>query len=79
LIQKRKIENNRIVKTLLLTENGKTHEFVESVRLYSLEEMENLCGQAGLKILEVFGDFDKSAYDKENSKRMILTGKKIFV
>ncbi|KAA3596981.1 MAG: class I SAM-dependent methyltransferase [Calditrichaeota bacterium] len=77
VIQKRKIQNNRIVKNIIIQQDGEEHEFQESVRLYTLQELLDLCDEANFKGDFVFGDFDKSDYVLEKSKRMIVVGKKV--
>lgn len=77
IVQKRKIQNNRIVKSITIEQGKEKHEFQESVRLYTLQELLDLCDEADFKGDFVFGDFDKSDYDLDNSKRMIVVGKKV--
>jgi hypothetical protein len=49
-------------------------EFIESVRLFTLEEMREGMRDAGLDLMGCFGSFDGDPYG-EASDRMILTGR----
>ncbi|MFQ5708405.1 MAG: methyltransferase domain-containing protein [bacterium] len=77
IIQERRYNRSeeRIEKKITLKENGKTREYFESVRLYTLEEMKQLLRQTKLNLECTFGDFDGSPFTKE-SPRLILVGRK---
>lgn len=49
--------------------------FIERVRGYDLDEISMMFASSGLKIHEVFGDFDGSRYDR-SSPRLIVVGTK---
>lgn len=65
----------RIEKKITLSENGKSREYFESVRVYTLEEMQSMIAHAGLILTQTFGNFDGSPFS-EASPRLILTGRK---
>jgi len=54
-------------------------EFTERVEKFSLGDFTNMLSYQGLKIENVFGDYDLNKYDAKNSTRMIILAKKIHV
>lgn len=76
VIQKRRIENDRIVKDITLEGGGgKQMQLTENVRLYKPEEMESMLRTAGMIEVEFFGGFQGGAFS-ENSRRMIAVARK---
>jgi SAM-dependent methyltransferase len=80
LIQRRKLrkESRRVEKQIIIEsgkDGGVTHEFFESVRLYSLEEISAMLEDAGLRVERCDGDFDGGGLT-ESSPRMIIFGRK---
>jgi SAM-dependent methyltransferase len=77
LIQERWVDNStrRVNKKITMTKDGKSSVFNESVRLYTLNEIREMAGKDGLKLTDIYGDFDGSKYDSD-SPRMILIGEK---
>ncbi len=73
--QERWIENDRVKKRITLTKNGKAHTFMESVRLLTAENFQRMYANAGLEIVETFGDYDGSPYSGQ-SPRLILIARK---
>ncbi len=76
ITQTREIKNNRVEKNINIKNNGKETYFLESVRLYSKDEIVNMLKRTGFKILNNFGDFDGSNFDIDTSPRLILISKK---
>jgi len=77
VIQQRRYneEEQRIEKKITLKANGQVREYFESVRLYSLSEMEELLQKAKLTLTAMYGDFDGSKFST-TSPRLILVGKR---
>jgi hypothetical protein len=67
---KRRIENGRVIKNILFPEEGK--EFIESVRLFTIDDFRRMLGAAGLTITHIFGNYDGSSYIEESSPRLII-------
>jgi SAM-dependent methyltransferase len=67
--EERWIHSNRVHKRITIN-NEK--EFVESVRLYSLKDIETMLNGVGMKLQKYYGEYDGSAYAKDSS-RMILS------
>ncbi|MFQ5750788.1 MAG: class I SAM-dependent methyltransferase, partial [bacterium] len=77
IIQERQYNQaeERIEKKITLKDNGEKREYFESVRLYTLDEMENLLAKTELKLRNAYGDFDGSLFSTQ-SPRLILVGRK---
>src|SRR3989344_949395 len=62
-------------KRILIYPDGTRQETVHYLRLYTLRELILMCKQAGLELVETFGDFDGSPASF-HSKRVILITQK---
>ncbi len=76
VLEQRIIFGERVVKSITLTESGKTHRFIESVRLYSRQELTDMLKAVGLCVQEVFGNYDGEAFMPDTSPRLILIAQK---
>lgn len=74
IIQERWIADNRINKKITIIRNGSEKYYTESVRLYSHKEMQCMIENAGLILIDTYGDFYGNKFNS-NSPRMILIGK----
>lgn len=72
LEQTRWIEHGRVEKRILLRQNEEAHEYVESVRLFELEDFERMFAAHGLLLDGVFGSYEGASYDKTHSQRLIM-------
>ncbi len=68
-------KSERINKTISLIKNGDKKEYVESVRLYSPQDLEDIFIRSGLEPLHRFGDYDGSSF-RDDSPRVLLVGRK---
>ncbi len=67
-------EKQRVNKRVTVTrDNQRLGAFMESVRLYTHVEMEDMLIRAGLRVEHSFGDYDGAAYASD-SPRMLLVG-----
>lgn len=71
IIQKRFVRKGRIEKTIQIIYKGLTKEYSESVKLYSADQLKNKLLEIGFEIVNLFGDFDGSEFNKESSPRFI--------
>ena len=71
----RRVENGYILKDIRFEDKGQQFTFQESVRAFNLNDFKQLLEKAGLELIETFGDYNLSAYDKINSNRLILIAK----
>jgi hypothetical protein len=76
LVQKRRIEHNRVIKEItLISYDGFKTGFTENVRLFFPDEIRGLFQSAGLKDICLFGSFAGDILN-ENATRMIVMGRK---
>ena len=66
-------ELNRIEKKITLIRESGQKVFNESVRVYSLDELQQLFVDAELEIKEVYGDFDGSKHSAESPRTLIVS------
>ncbi len=76
LVQKRHIENNRVIKDIFINRNGKNIHFRESVRMFSQKELISAVEDAGFKVSNIFGGFSAEDFDDMNSQRIIIIAQK---
>jgi SAM-dependent methyltransferase len=70
--QKRYLHNGYITKDISFTVNGQDFEFQERVKALTLEDFEALFEEAGVYLLDVFGDHKLNKYHRKQSERLIL-------
>lgn len=70
--QKRYVHNGYIIKDISFTVNGEDFEFQERVKALTLEDFEALFEEAGVYLLDVFGDHKLNKYHRKQSERLIL-------
>lgn len=68
----RSIEDGRVVKRILITRGNSSKEFIESVKLYSKDFILEQFQGFGYSATGLFGGYDGSAFDTENSTRLIM-------
>lgn len=76
LIQKRRIENKRVIKDIFIRKDGTEEHYCESVRMYSRDELVNVIERSGMKIKNIFGGFGGEDFDERNSQRIIIITRK---
>ena len=70
---KRTFENGYILKHIyFIDDEGNPRFYTEKVRAFSLESFKELFGQVGFKGVQVFGDYNLSNYQEDQSDRLIL-------
>ncbi len=72
----RSLEHDFIVKTISFTDNGQAYQFQERVRALREDDFMEFFKMAQLRLVDVFGDYQLNAYDRERSDRMIFVLKK---
>ena len=70
---RRRIESGTVIKSVEVIDSGQSHHFEERVRLFTPKDFKHLFAQAGLRIVELLGDYELNAYTK-NSDRLIVIG-----
>lgn len=70
--QKRYVQDGHIIKDISFTDQGKDYHFQERVRAKTLSDFEKLFEQAGVYLLDVFGDYKLGKFHKSTSERLIM-------
>ncbi len=71
-LQKRKIENNYIIKDIYFTHQEKKYHFQERVQALTLDDFKRYIKAANLQLLKVFGSYTLENFNPETSKRLLL-------
>lgn len=69
---KRSADDSFIRKSIKVTDGEKTFDFSEQVRRYKLNDFKSMLSVAGFSIKNVFGSYQLSAFDAEDSDRLII-------
>lgn len=65
-------ENNSIYKQINFSHEGHDYSFCEEVNALRLSDFERYFSNTGLNLISVSGDYDGSAFNEHQSKRLIL-------
>ncbi len=76
IIENRKISAGRVIKNIQILEGENQLNYVESVRLYSADDIVENFEDIGFKIEKIFGSYSGEEYSKEDSQRLIIIFKK---
>lgn len=68
----RRVDNGYIIKDINFNDNNQSYQFTEKVRALTLNNFKELVDKAGLKIINLWGDYDFNDFDAIYSKRLIL-------
>lgn len=69
---RREIQNKKIVKTIAVYEENEEYSFQEKVTMLTLKDFERFFDQAGLTILDCFGDMKLSPFQESTSERLVI-------
>lgn len=69
---RKEYDGTHIFKEIRFHAEGHAWEFTEKVRALSLSDFERLMDQAGIFLLDVFGDYRLRKYHKTDSPRLIM-------
>ena len=72
----KRVENNRIIKTIQFADKGQEYSYTERVEAIQREAFEDLFAKAGFKIKAEFGDYHFSPFDAETSDRLVIVAQK---
>ena len=73
---KRKVEDHYIIKDIEILDSNKKYEFQEKVKALNLDRFTTFVNEAGLKIIDIFGNYSLDRFDTKKSNRLILVCKK---
>lgn len=68
----RRVENGYIIKDISFTFEDEDYQFQEQVKAFTLSDFETLFENAGVYLLDVFGDYKLNKFDANNSERLIM-------
>jgi SAM-dependent methyltransferase len=74
--EKREIKDNRVTKTIKISDSIRSKEFYESVKLYSKDFILERFLSFGYSVHRLFGDYNGNVYNENNSERLIIIFKK---
>ena len=69
---KRYVDNGYILKDIEFTHEGVDHSYQERVRAFTLNDFKSLFEQAGVYLLDIFGDYKLHKFDAKASNRLIM-------
>jgi SAM-dependent methyltransferase len=69
---KRYLEEGYIVKEINFEDQGEQFHFTEKVRALTLQDFEKMMEEAGLYLLDIFGDYKLRKFHKTESERLIM-------
>ncbi|PRZ27838.1 class I SAM-dependent methyltransferase [Flavobacterium granuli] len=69
---KRYLKDGHIHKEIDFEDKGQKFHFTEKVKALTLEDFENLMEEAGIYLLDIFGDYKLKKFHKTESERLIL-------
>ena len=69
---KRYVEDNHIIKEIDFEDKGKQFHYTEKVKALTLEDFEAMMEEAGIYLLDVFGDYKLHKFYKNESDRLIM-------
>jgi SAM-dependent methyltransferase len=69
---KRFIKDGHIYKEIVFEDNGQQFHFTEKVKALTLNDFEKLMEEAGIYLLDTFGDYKLKKFHKSESERLIM-------
>jgi SAM-dependent methyltransferase len=69
---KRYLKERHIYKEISFEHHGESYHFTEKVSAFSLKDFENMMEEAGIYLLDIFGDYQLKKFHKTNSERLIM-------
>jgi SAM-dependent methyltransferase len=69
---KRSHVDHFIIKEIDFEADGKTFHFEEKVKAYTLEDFQRMMNDAGIYLLDTFGDYKLKKFHKNTSERLIM-------
>lgn len=73
---KRFVKDDCIAKEIVVSDKEKKYSFRENVKLYRQKELENFYTLNKLELLHLFGNYELKPFNKNDSERLIIIGKK---
>ncbi|MBJ7881071.1 class I SAM-dependent methyltransferase [Gelidibacter salicanalis] len=70
--QKRYVKDGYIIKDISFTDKGEDYHYQERVKAKTLADFEALFEEAGVYLLDIFGDYKLRKFHKDTSERLIM-------
>ncbi|MFL9831452.1 class I SAM-dependent methyltransferase [Flavobacterium sp. ARAG 55.4] len=69
---KRYVKDGHIFKEIDFEDQGHSYHFTEKVKALTLQDFESMMEEAGIYLLDIFGDYKLKKFHKTESERLIL-------
>lgn len=69
---KRYYSDGHIYKEIDFEDNGEKYHFTERVRALTIENFQEMMDEAGIFLLDIFGDYKLKKFHKKESERLIM-------
>ncbi|SFC81107.1 class I SAM-dependent methyltransferase [Flavobacterium phragmitis] len=69
---KRYVEDGHIFKQIDFEDKGRKYHFTEKVKALTLKDFQDLMDEAGIYLLDIFGDYKLKKFHKTESERLIM-------
>ena len=69
---KRYLNDGHIYKEIDFEDQGKKYHFTEKVKALTLQDFEAMMDEAGIYLLDIFGDYKLKKFHKTESERLIM-------
>lgn len=69
---KRYVADNHIIKEIAFEDQNEKYHFTEKVKALTLEDFQNMMNEAGIYLLDTFGDYKLKKFHKNTSERLIM-------
>jgi cyclopropane fatty-acyl-phospholipid synthase-like methyltransferase len=73
----KELKNDFVLKHIRFSDQGNEYDFTEKVKAITENQFRGYFENAGLKIVDCFGDYNLRPFDSQTSDRMIFVGEKI--
>lgn len=68
----RYVKDNHIFKEIAFTDQGTDYHFTEKVKALTLTDFQDMMQEAGIYLLDIFGDYKLKKFHKKTSERLIM-------
>ncbi|MDD5151397.1 MAG: SAM-dependent methyltransferase, partial [Flavobacterium sp.] len=69
---KRYVSDGHIYKEIDFEDQGEKYHFTEKVKALTLQDFEQMMEEAGIFLLDIFGDYKLKKFHKTDSERLIM-------
>ncbi len=69
---KKYVKDNHIHKEINFENNGEKYNYTEKVQALTLQDFQSMMEQAGIYLLDIFGDYKLKKFHKTESERLIM-------